>query len=113
MKFDFKIIHIFNDEKFIDATINLFEDIYPNKSIYYVLQSSNETFKHVRSAKAKPLLIEKEGDENKLLDALESHHIEVVFLHALDLKKQGIVNVLDKDINVMRNSIKYDHKLKS
>ncbi|GAA4267997.1 TDP-N-acetylfucosamine:lipid II N-acetylfucosaminyltransferase [Hyunsoonleella aestuarii] len=98
MKIDYKILHICNDEKFIDSTIKLFEDVYPNKSIYYVLQSTNEPFKHVRSEKAKPFLIQKEGDEHKIKDLLHENKIEVVFLHALHLKKQRIVNVLSKDI---------------
>ena len=56
MENEFKIVHIFNDEKFIDATIKIFEEVYPEKSIYYVLQSSHEPFKHVKSEKAKSFL---------------------------------------------------------
>ena len=98
MKNDFKIIQIFNDEKFVDTTIKLFEEVYPNKSIYYVLQTSNKPFIHVSSEKAKPVLIQKEGDEKKILDAFYKNKIEVVFLHALGLTKQRIVNLLGNDI---------------
>lgn len=98
MKMDFKIIHLFNDEKFIDATIKLFEEVYPNKSLYYVIQPTKEPFFHVKSEKVKPFIIETEGDENKLNAILHENKVEVVFLHALDLKKQRIVNVLGKEV---------------
>lgn len=98
MKMDFKIIHLFNDEKFIDATIKLFEEVYPKKSLYYVIQSTKEPFFYVKSEEAKPFIIETEGDENKLNAILHENKVEVVFLHALDLKKQRIVNVLGKEV---------------
>jgi len=98
MKIKYKIVHIFNDEKFIDSAINIFEEVYPNKSLYYVLQSSNEPFKHVRSEKAKPILIQMEGDENKIIDLVYKNKIEIVFLHALGLRKQQIANILDREI---------------
>lgn len=98
MKNEFKIVHLFNDEKFIDSAITLFEEVYPNNSIYYVLQSKNEPFKHIRCEKVKPFLIEKVGDENKILNVFEKNKIDVVFFHGLGLKKQRIVNVLDKEV---------------
>lgn len=98
MKTDFKILHLFNDEKFIDAAIKIFEDVYPNKSLYYVLQASDEHFKYVKSIKAKPLLMQEETDAHKVKDLLLEHKIDVVFFHALHLHKQRIVNVLGDDI---------------
>ena len=98
MKIDFKIVHICSDEKFIDTTINIFEKAYPNKSLYYVLQSSNNPYKYVKSSKAQPLLIKKEGDEHKVKTLLLEHNCNIVFFHALHLPKQRIVNVLGPDI---------------
>ena len=98
MNIDFKIVHICSDEKFIDATINIFESAYPNKSLYYVLQSSKAPFKYVTSSKAQPLLIEKEGDEHKVKNLLMEYDSKVVFFHALHLPKQRVVNVLGPDI---------------
>ena len=33
-----QIVHLFNDDKFIDLTIDLFETTYPTKSVYYILK---------------------------------------------------------------------------
>jgi len=98
MKIDFKIFHIFNDEKFIDSTIKLFEEVYPNKSKYYILQSSKEPFKHVSSGKAISYFFQKQGDEKKLVDLIQDNKVEVVFLHAFGISKQLIANALSKEV---------------
>ena len=39
-----KIVHIFNDDKFIDSAIELFESTHPDCSDYYVLKNKTEKF---------------------------------------------------------------------
>jgi len=95
---NFNIVHVFNDEKFVDNAIGLFEDVYPEKSMYYVLQFSKEPFRFVNSSKAKSLLITKKGEEKKVVDLINKNKIKVVFLHALDDCKQSIVNQLGEDV---------------
>ena len=94
MKIEFRVIHIFNDEKFVDSAISLFEEVYPDSSEYYVLQSQNQSFNHVRSERVKPLVISGEDSEQGLSDFLNGKDIEVVFLHALDSDKQRIADGL-------------------
>lgn len=95
---DFKIIHFFNDDKFIDIAIKLIEAVYPNRSTYFIIQSQKEPFKYVKSSKAISLIIANQQDELNLISYIQENKIEVAFFHALNLKKQRLVNVLDKNL---------------
>ncbi len=93
-----KIIHIFNDDKFIDSTINLIEEVYPNQSIYFIIQSVKTSFQYVKSNKAKPLLIRNDEDEIKFVEYIHKREDSIVFFHALDEQKQRLVNLIDSKI---------------
>lgn len=98
MNSKFKVIHIFDDDKFIDAAIKLFESVHPNKSRYFVVQSANLPFIYVKSDKAESLLIQCKEDEQKFVDYIHESNIEVVFFHALNLTKQRFVNSIDNKV---------------
>lgn len=93
-----KIIHVFHDEKFIDPAIKLIESVYPNRSRYFVLQSSKKPYEFVKSSKAESLLIRCEEDEVDFVNYININNIKVVFFHALCLRKQRLVNAIDKKI---------------
>ncbi len=95
---EFKIIHVFDDDKFIDPAIKLFESVYPNQSTYFIIQSIQEPFKYVRSDKAKSLLIHNNEDETKFVKKLQKSEVKVVFFHALNFQKQRLVNLIDDKI---------------
>ena len=44
-----QIVHLFNDDKFIDLTIDLFETTFPTKSVYYILKKKGEKLNFVKS----------------------------------------------------------------
>ncbi|WP_456376534.1 TDP-N-acetylfucosamine:lipid II N-acetylfucosaminyltransferase [Lutibacter sp.] len=95
---EFKIIHIFNDDKFIDPAIKLIEEVYPNQSTYFIIQTVKKPFKYVKFKKAKTLLIHNKEDEAEFVNYLQKSKVKVVFFHALDIQKQRLVNLLDDKI---------------
>lgn len=47
---EFQIVHICEDEKFINSAVEQFEDCFPRQNTFFVLPvSSDENFKHVKS----------------------------------------------------------------
>lgn len=93
-----KVIHIFDDLKFIDSAIKLIESVYPNSSKYFVIQNVKEPFNYVKSDKAEPLLLQNKEDENKFVNYINESKTEVVFFHALNLVKQRLVNNIDNKV---------------
>lgn len=89
-----KIIHIFDDDKFIDPTIKLFESIHPNQSTYYVLKYNDKPFKFVKSEIALPVVLKDYDDIQQFCLKINQSDSEVVFLHALNSSKQKIVSLL-------------------
>lgn len=98
MNSKFKVIHVFDDDKFIDSAIKLIESVHPNKSRYFVVQSARLPFIYVKSNKAESLIIQCNDDEQKFVDYIHECNIEVVFFHALNLTKQRLVNAIDKRV---------------
>lgn len=98
MKNEFKIIHLFDDDKFIDPAIKLIESVHPNRSRYFVVQSFKQPFKYVKSDKVESLIIQSREDENKFVDYINENDIDVVFFHALNLTKQRFVNSINNNL---------------
>lgn len=96
MKTD-KIVHIFNDDKFIDSAIELFETSSINNSIYYVLKDKNEKFIYTKSDKVLPLDYN-DGNELELFINKINSNNSTVFFHALDKIKQEIALQLNPKI---------------
>lgn len=86
-----KIIHLFNDDKFIDPAIKLIEAVYPKISEYFILQNKNEEFQYVKSTLVKRLAYSDKTALNDFVKKLNSEDECVLFLHALDKRKQEIV----------------------
>lgn len=94
----FKIIHVFNDDKFVDVAIKLFEIACPNQSHYWINSKNKQPFKYVTSKLAKPIFLNEIQDNQKFVDYVVSMSNIVVFLHALDAPKQSLVNRLPENI---------------
>lgn len=86
-----KFIHIFDDDKFIDPTIKLFEEVIPKQSVYYVNKSKDIGFKYVKSSNVSGIDLSIEQEKKDLLQFINSNKSHVVFLHALESNKQNLV----------------------
>ncbi|CAM3813009.1 TDP-N-acetylfucosamine:lipid II N-acetylfucosaminyltransferase [Flavobacterium cucumis] len=86
-----KFIHIFDDDKFIDPTIKLFEEVIPEQSVYYVNKSKNTGFKYVKSSNVSRVDLSIQQEKRDLLQFINSDKSHVVFLHALESNKQSLV----------------------
>jgi len=94
----FRILHIFNDEKFVDPTIKLFEEVIPGQSIYYIICSRNKELLYVKSLDVIKVDFDNEVDKNKLIVKINSSPENFVFLHSLDLHKQQLVSSISPGI---------------
>jgi dTDP-N-acetylfucosamine:lipid II N-acetylfucosaminyltransferase len=93
LKNNSKIIHVFDDDKFIDPAIKLFESVYPGISEYWIIKKQGETLQYVTSTNVKTFdASDKESFENFIgrINAIEDSS-PIIFLHALDQTKQNIV----------------------
>lgn len=93
-----KIIHVFDDDKFIDPTIKLFEEVQPANSIYYVIKKAGIEFQYVKSDQVKRIDFEDVQEKKQLFDFINSDFNHVVFFHALNNVKQEIVLHIKTDI---------------
>ncbi|NBU81514.1 MAG: hypothetical protein EBS55_07695, partial [Flavobacteriaceae bacterium] len=85
------IIHIFNDDKFIDPTIKLFEEVIPGQSIYFVIKKNGESFTFVKFPLAYSIDLDIQSSKMEFINFINSNSNHVVFIHALDHYKQNIV----------------------
>lgn len=88
-----RILHFFDDDKFIDPAIKLFESVYPNQSFYFVFANTNKPFRYVKSKNVQPLFFE--DGITAILEVIEKHKIQALFFHALNFQKQKLVHQLD------------------
>lgn len=78
------ILHIMDDEKVIDRTIEFFESVYPNKNIFIVLLGKNETrLKYVENEEK--VIRCKFDDTTEIFASLDK--VDHVIIHFLDDKK--------------------------
>lgn len=84
---DTTILHFFDDDKFIDPAIKLFESVIPESSIYYILNNGNTSFKYVKSKKAIPLDL----NNKELITSIFKDKNKVLFFHALNKSKQELI----------------------
>ncbi|MGC6429616.1 MAG: TDP-N-acetylfucosamine:lipid II N-acetylfucosaminyltransferase [Jejuia sp.] len=93
------ILHIFNDDKFVDRSILLFENIYPEKSIYYVIvRNQDMTFQYVNSSKVIPISLTNESSCKELAQVINRSKSKIIFLHALNEIKQKLIGFVDETI---------------
>lgn len=95
-----KVIHVFDDDKFIDPAIKLFESVHPGISEYWIIKKQGDVFQYVTSAIVKTF--DASNKENfksfiERINAIEDTY-PIVFLHALDQTKQNIVLELSQKV---------------
>ena len=97
-----KIIHVFNDDKFIDTAISLFESSIPGASTYFVITKTNDnSFIYVKSKEAIPVVLNTPHDYTKFIGLIEASKSENLFLHALDRPKQKLLELLSNEMKVV------------
>ncbi|NUY80889.1 TDP-N-acetylfucosamine:lipid II N-acetylfucosaminyltransferase [Flavobacterium sp. MAH-1] len=96
-----KIIHIFNDDKFIDPAIELFEIAAAGCSEYFVLKNTGEANRYFKSEKVRTVHYKEKGYPQFFVDIAKENEDALFFFHALNAPKQQIVNALpDKTLKV-------------
>ena len=94
---EYKIIHIFDDDKFTDPAIQLFETVCPSQSYYFVLtRDVTKKLNYVASNNIIKVSLNTESELNIFVSKLNTY--KVVFIHALDYKKQKIALKLPDSI---------------
>lgn len=100
-----KIVHIVNDDKFIDGLINLLDwgcnDNIQNIFVNVVLPSKR--FNHIKKSERITRI-----DESKFLDFLEKEHIDAIVLHSFYVLPPYLLLYLQKTIKVFWISWGYD-----
>lgn len=93
LKNNSKIIHVFDDDKFIDSAIKLFESVYPGISEYWIVKKQGEAFQYITSKIVKTFdAHDKKSFEDFIgkINNIEDSY-PIVFFHALERTKQKIV----------------------
>ncbi|MBS7255475.1 TDP-N-acetylfucosamine:lipid II N-acetylfucosaminyltransferase [Flavobacterium branchiicola] len=85
-----KIIHVFDDDKFVDPAIDLFEAVFPGISEYYILKKNDEQFKYVKSSFVRKITLKDDDEFSKFIFKVNNNKNVSVFFHALDESKQKI-----------------------
>lgn len=80
---DVKIINVFNDDKFINPAIKLFENVVPNISKYFVLKSDNSPVKFCNYEKLIRIDYFKEVEKDNFIELISSQNA-IVFFHSLE-----------------------------
>jgi dTDP-N-acetylfucosamine:lipid II N-acetylfucosaminyltransferase len=99
MEKEFQIIHVFDDDKFIDSAIALFESVFPKKSKYFVIVNNDKgSLKYVKSNLVTSIKLDSVTDYNRLSNYIDSYDKKIVFLHALNYRKQLLVSKLSDSV---------------
>lgn len=84
---NFRIAQIFDDDKFTDMGIRLFESVYPGQSDYYILKNDDQPFRYVTSPMAVGISADTPQQQAEFAAVIESR-CAAVFLHAMSHKRQ-------------------------
>ncbi|APY00736.1 TDP-N-acetylfucosamine:lipid II N-acetylfucosaminyltransferase [Lacinutrix venerupis] len=93
-----KVFHVFDDDKFIDPAIKLFEKTVPGLSEYFIIASNQKSLKYVKSKSITVLNFSESSVKEEFVNFINDSDIKVVFFHALNLPKQLLVNSLKPEI---------------
>ena len=97
-------LHIVDDEKFINGSIDIFEQYNPENNLFVVNISSvpmEGKLKYVAIRKELVILnLSNKDDQTQLFKTVESRSVRKVFIHYLSPVKATIANVLKKKYNV-------------
>ena len=92
------IVHICEDEKFINSAVEQFEHCFPSQNTFFVLPvSSDEHFKHVKSQD----FIHKTAAEDLILFSSTLTNNAIVVLHSLSPRFYDFVLQLPKSIKII------------
>lgn len=93
-----RILHISNDEKFLDSAITLFEKAAPGKSVYLANGVNKESLKFVKSHI--PALSVFPYKSKEYFDFIGEANPDVIFVHGLSVDHKYILEKLGKKYKV-------------
>ncbi len=97
------ILHITNEEKFINGAYDLFEKYYPNKNIFIIRipkDGKPQTNYIQLKDRMMYLSISKRKDINFIINYAKSKKVKYLFIHYLDFTKASIAILLKKRISL-------------
>jgi hypothetical protein len=99
-KKEVKFIHVFDDEKFVNHAIAIFNSLDNVTSEYYVIKDNENTpFKHTNPALIKKNIISTDSGFQEFINTLEKENDNIVLLiHALSTRKQEIIKRLNTQV---------------
>ena len=98
---DLQIIHLFNDDKFVDPTVDLFETEIPKQSKYFVLKQIKEPLKYVISKQVEVVFLDNLIAIEHFNETLRSTYYNAIFIHALnDIKVQFLDTISNNIVKV-------------
>lgn len=98
MSKEFQIVHICEDEKFINSAVEQFENCFPRQNTFFVLPvSSDENFKHVKSQN----FIHRTAAEDLISISSTLPNNAIVVLHSLSPRFYEFVLQLSIDIKII------------
>lgn len=99
------ILHLVNDEKFIDMALRVFEEVYPGQNECIVLSETNE-LKYIKSTQCKIVDI---NTTNIKEFAITLKKYDAVILHSLDFYKLEVLRYLPKNVVTVWLGFGYDY----
>lgn len=94
-----KGIHIFDDDKFIDTAIELFEKFSPKSYKYYVIVPDLKCkFQYVTSSLVEPILLKTASEREEFVNEIIRQRYKVVYLHALNKRKRELIKILPEHV---------------
>lgn len=93
-----KMVHIFDDEKFVDGAINQFQQDSRFDHEYVILIDPNVKVKYVTHTDVKHIEIDRKAFINKVHDYVLAESFDVIAFHALNQPKWRILNAIDDSL---------------
>ncbi|MDT0552275.1 TDP-N-acetylfucosamine:lipid II N-acetylfucosaminyltransferase [Urechidicola vernalis] len=104
-----KAIHIFDDDKFVDYAIKLFEASNTSNFVYkYFVIGNSNTFGYVNSSLAIPLDLSEEKASKNFVQNIHKEKIQVVHIHVLNQRKFEIIELLNPEVLIVWYCWGYD-----
>ncbi len=95
-----RLIHFFDDEKFVNNAIEIFGYLnHPNSEYFVIKDDYKDNFIHAKPKLVKNIVLNQAGDYDSInINKENLSGKKVVLLHNLTKRKQNIVNILSDDI---------------
>lgn len=93
-----RLVHIFHDDKFVDSTIKLFDEVRSDISIYFVLKNKKAPLNYVKSDQVQRLDVNQKDQFQDFIKKMNSIPNTVLMLHTLSSEHQHIVSKVNDSL---------------